>query len=191
MKKITKRYFVVALALGVSAFIAAPAHAGPKKTEDQLIADLDSTNEKIVYNAMADLEKQFPTSTKYHPKLKAMLTDNRVKIRCKAGRVLGALHAEVSDTDLKNICAQIKPANGKDEKMEGLKTLRGLKAQSVVSEITPLLQDSDSFVKRDACRTLAVLGDKSVVSKIEPLVQDPDPKVQKDAQDAIFTLKGK
>jgi HEAT repeat protein len=189
MKSMTKRYFVIALALGVSAFVAAPTFAGPKKTEEQLIADLDSPNEKIVFTAMQDLEKEFPTSTKYHPKLKSMLTDNRVKIRCKAGRVLGALHAEVNETDLKNICAQIKPSNGKDEKMEGLKTLRGLKAQSVISEITPLLQDSDSFVKRDACRTLAALGDKSVVSKIEPLLKDPDAKVQKDAQDAIFALK--
>src|SRR6185503_18084956 len=121
------RCFVMALALGVSVFMVAPAHAAPKKTEDELIADLDAANEKIVYEAMASLERQFPTSTKYHPKLKAMLTDNRQKIRCKAGRVLGALHAEVSETDLKNISTQLKITNSKDEKMDGLKTLRGLK----------------------------------------------------------------
>jgi hypothetical protein len=57
--------------------------------------------------------------------------------------------------------------------------------------MTPLLQDSNANVVRDACRTLAVVGDKSVVPSIEPLLQSPDKKIQKDAQDAIFALKNK
>jgi HEAT repeat protein len=69
--------------------------------------------------------------------------------------------------------------------------LRGLKAQSTIPQITPLLQDSDLNVKRDAIRTLAVLGDKSLVPTIQPLMSFPDLAVQKDAADAIEILKAK
>ena len=185
----TQRCFIVGLALGLVAFTTITAQA-KGKTEEQLMAELDSPKEKVVFDAMAQLEKEYPTSTAYHPKLKAMLTDNRLKVQRKAARVLGALHAPVSDTDLQNICALLA-SDDKDAKMDGLKALRGLKSQSVISKITPLLQDGNANVVRDACRTLAVLGDKSVIPSMEPLLKSPDKKVQKDAQDAIFTLQGK
>jgi HEAT repeat protein len=189
MKRMTKRCFIVGLALGLFVITTMTAQA-KAKTEEQLIAELDSPKEKIVFDAMAQLEKEYPTSTAYHPKLKALLTDNRLKVQRKAARVLGALHAPVSDTDLQNICALLA-VDDKDAKMDGLKALRGLKSQSVISKMTPLLQDGNANVVRDACRTLAVVGDKSVIPSLEPLRQSPDKKVQKDAQDAIFALQSK
>lgn len=190
MNNITKRSFILALAVGILAFAAIPAQAGKEKTEDQLIADLSSSKEKDVFSALQQLEKQYPTSTRAFPEMKKLLTDPRVKIRCKAARVLGALHAEVDATDLKNICAMFK-ANDRSETTEALKALRGLKAESTVPEILPLLQNSNAFIVRDACRTLAVIGNKSAIPAIEPLLKSPDAKIQKDAQDAIFALKAK
>ena len=51
--------------------------------------------------------------------------------------------------------------------MEGLKALRGLKAQSTIPKIVTLLKHADPNVKRDACRTLAVLGDKMQHSTLD------------------------
>jgi HEAT repeat protein len=190
MNNITKRSFILALAVGVFAFATSPALAAKLKTEDELITDLGSSQEKIVFAALQQLEKQYPTSTKAFPEMKKLLTDPRVKIRCKSARVLGALHAEVDATDLKNICAMFK-ASDRDEVTEALKALRGLKAESTVPEILPLLQNSNAFIVRDACRTLAVIGNKSNIPALEPLLSNPDSKIQKDAQDAIFALKAK
>jgi HEAT repeat protein len=69
--------------------------------------------------------------------------------------------------------------------------LRGLKAQSAIPQILPLLDNPDSNVKRDSCRTLAVLGDSSLIPSIKPLLTYPDLDVQKDAADAISILKEK
>jgi HEAT repeat protein len=192
MKNMTKRSFVVALALGILSLTIASSSAAPKKvmTEDDLIAELAGPDEDKVANAMLQLEKQFPTSTKAFPTMKKLLTDPREKVRRKAGRVLGVLHAEVNETDLKNITAMFKAANPQ-EVMDALKSLRGLKAESTVPEILPLLQNSNIAIVRDACRTLSTLGNKSHVAAIEPLLKHPDPKVQKDAQDAIFALNSK
>ncbi len=158
--------------------------------EFQLIAKLDSPTEKVVLDAMAQLEKDYPASTAYLPKLKALLTDNRLMIRRKAARVLGSLHASVGDDDLRNICALLANED-KDARVDGLKSLRGLKSQSVILAITPLLNDTNVNVVRDACRTLAVIGDQSVVPFIEPLLQSPDAKIQKDAQEAINALNNR
>lgn len=189
MSNMTKRSFIVGLALGVFALTTSPLLA-KAKTEDQLIAELAGPNEDKVANALLQLEKQYPTSTKAHPEIKKLLTDPREKVRRKAGRVLGAVHAEVNDTDLKNITAMFKASNPQ-EVMDALKSLRGLKAQSTVPEILPLLQNAHVGIVRDACRTLVVLGNKNHVAAIEPLLKHPDTKVQKDAQDAIFALKAK
>ena len=169
--------------------LALPLLAKPM-TEEQLLANLDSPKDKVVYAALQDLEKQYPTSAPAQAKMKLLLTDRRQNIRQKAARVLGALHAAVSETDLKNIAALLDASDPK-EVMEGLKALRGLKAQSTIPKIVPLLQHADNYVKRDACRTLAVIADKSVIPSIEPLRQNPDGKVQKDANDAIFALQAK
>ena len=176
--------------MGVLTFATSPLQAAKLKTEDELIAELAGPNEDKVADAMLKLEKQFPTSTKAFPEIKKLLRDPREKVRREAGRVLGALHAEVSETDLKNITAMFK-ATDPQEVMDALKSLRGLKAESTLPEIVPLLQNPNVGVVRDACRTLAVLGNKSHIAAIEPLLNHADAKVKKDAQDAIFALKAK
>ena len=186
MKNTCKRLLVGAFIFA----IALPLLAKPEPTEEQLIANLASPTAKVVFAALQDLEKKFPTSAPAQAKIKTLLTDPRQNIREKAARVLGALHAEVSKADLKSIAALLDASDPK-EIMEGLKALRGLKAQSTIPKILPLLQHADNYVKRDACRTLAVIADKSVIPSIEPLRQNPDGKVQKDANDAIFALSAK
>jgi hypothetical protein len=190
MINMTKRSFFIALAGGIFALATVPAHAAKVKTEAELIADLSSPKEAVVADAMLKLERQFPLSTTWHPPVKKMLTDDRAKVRRKAGRVLGAIHAEVSGEDLKNITAMFKAADPQ-EVMDALKSLRGLKAESTLPEIVPLLASTHIGVVRDACRTISDLGDKSNVADIEPLLKHPDTKVQKDAADAIFKLKAK
>ncbi len=192
MNPFTKRNFILALTLGVFSFTTLSGTAAPKKelTEDELITELAGPNEDKVANAMLQLEKRFPTSTKGFPAMKNLLTDSREKVRRKAARVLGILHADVNETDLKNITAMFKATNPQ-ETMDALKSLRGLKAKDTVPEILPLLEKPNLGIVRDAIRTLAVLGDTSTVAAIEPLLKHADKKVQKDAQDAIFALKAK
>ena len=182
--------WVFAGALLLSFFATTASVSAAPQTEDQLIAELASPDGDKVEKALLTLEKQYPTGTKALPEMKRLLTDSREKVRRKAARVLGVLHAEVSDTDLKNISALLKsPTPG--EVMDGLKSLRGLKAESTIPDILPLLQDKTVGVVRDACRTLAVLGNKDLIPKIEPLLKHADAKVKADAQDAIFKLKAK
>ena len=188
MKKLCTRSFIGMLALTL--FTSASLVQAAEKTEDQLIADLDSPKAEVVTSAMLKLEKTYPTSTKALPKIKTLLTDVRQPVRRKAGRVLGALHADVSDADLKAITAMFKSADSR-EVMDALISLRGLKAQQTVPEILPLLKNPTPNVQRDACRTLAVLGTKDTIPSIEPLLNSPTPAVKKDAQDAIFALKNK
>ena len=182
-----RRIAIGLLLLGLMGSVL-PAFAA--KTEDQLIQDLSSPNAGKVTDALLELEKKYPNSPKSVPEIKKLLTDQRVTVRRKAARGLGAVHAEVSDEDLKNIAALLKGTTPA-EQIDGLKALRGLKAQKTVPEILPLLKASDSHVVRDACRTLAVLGNKETVSAIEPLTESSDSGIKKDAQDAIFQLKSK
>jgi HEAT repeat protein len=186
MKSIFKYLLVGAFVLGLSL----PAFGGGDKSEAELVKELDSPQDKIVCDALQGIEKQYPASVEGLAKAKSLLTDSRVKVREKAARMLGALHAEVSADDLKHISALLNSPE-KTEVMEGLKALRGLKAQSEIPKIVALLQNPESNIKRDACRTLAVLADKSVIPSIEPLLQSPDKAVVKDANDAIFALKSK
>lgn len=186
MKRITKTLLIAAAVCAT----ALPLLAKPPQTEEQLIAAMDSPKEKIVYAALQDFEKQYPTSAPGLAKVKTLLTDPRPLVHQKAARVLGALHTDLSSTDLDNITKMLDSAD-KNEVMEGLKALRGLKAQSALPKIVGTLKNPDAFVKRDACRTLAVLGSKNNVADIEPLLTDPDKRVVKDANDAIFALKAK
>ena len=160
-----------------------------EKTEDELLADLASPKARVVINALQDIEKQYPTDVNALAKIKPLLTDNRPTVKRKAARVLGAVNADVSDTDLQNIATLL--SGDKNDMEDGLKALRGLKAQSTIPKIIPLLQNPDNNVKRDACRTLAVLGDSSLIPSIKPLLTFPDLGVQKDAADAISILKEK
>jgi HEAT repeat protein len=190
MKITTKCAAVGALVLAVVTGTL-PVSAG-QKTEDQLIAELASPNAEKVTIALQQLEKAYPTSTKAHPEIKKLLADNRDKVRRKAARVLGALHAEVSSADIQAISLLLQ-SKDPDAVIDGLKALRGLKAQQAIAQITPLLKTPGLHknVLRDACRTLAVLGEKSLIPQIEPLLAHPDDGVKKDAQDAIYALKAK
>jgi len=191
MNRISKRCFVVALALGIIGVTATPAWAQRKgKSEDDLIAALSSPKEKTVINTMQEMEKLYPTSAKCQDAIKPFLTDSRKPVVRKAARVLGVMNAPVSEADLKNIAALLKGTE-KNEIIDGLKSLRGLKAQSTIPEIVPLLQNKDKNIIRDSIRTLAVLGDKSLVPTIEPFMSYPDLAVQKDAADALAILKQK
>jgi HEAT repeat protein len=187
MSHILKRILVGASLL--SLFALARTAVAAEKSEDQLIADLDSPRAQIVNEALLKLEKQYPTSTKAFPKMKKLLTDNRPEVRRKSARVLGVLHADVSSEDLKNIVAMFK--GDAQEQMDALKSLRGLKAQQTVPDILPLLKSTTPNVVRDACRTLAVLGSKDTIPALEPLLNNPNSAIKKDAQDAIFALRNK
>jgi HEAT repeat protein len=189
MNYLSKRSFIGTLAIAVLALSQMISSAAPA-SEASLIADLASPKEGTVVDALAKLEKEYPTSTNSFSTMKKLLTDPRPKVARKAARVLGVLHAPVDQTDIDNICALLKSPDA-DEVTDGLKALRGLNAPSAVPQILPVLKSSTPNLVRDACRTLAVLGDKSVIPSIEPLLKDPNTKVQKDAQDAIFTLKAK
>ncbi len=188
MSKIYERSFIGMLVLSFLA-LALPVLAAPL-SEDELIAQLSSSDEKKVYDALQHLEKQYPTGTKALPAMKKLLADDRIKVKRKAARVLGVIHADLSDAEIASICTLLKSSDP-EVLTDGLKALRGLKAPSAVPEILPVLKNPTPNVVRDACRTLAVLGDKSVIPDIEPLLKDPNPKVQQDAQDAIFALKAK
>jgi len=189
MKTMTKRCFVAVLTLGLLATTAVPAWA-KAKTEDELIAALASPKEKTVIKAMQEMEKLYPTSTKCQDAIKPFLTDSRKPVVRKAARVLGVMNAPVSEADLQHIAALLKGSD-KGEIIDGLKALRGLKAQSTIPDITPLLKNSDKNIIRDSIRTLAVLGDKSLVPTIQPFMDYPDLAVQKDAADALTVLKQK
>jgi len=188
MNQIWKRNLLWTLVLALVA-LASPVSA-KDKSEDELIADLASSTETKVTDALLQLEKHYPTSTKAFPTMKKLLTDPRVKVRRKAARVLGVLHAEVSQEDIKKVCALLKGSDPQ-EVLDGLKSLRGLKAPDAVAEILPLLKSATPNVIRDACRTLAVLGSKDTIPALEPLLKHPQANVQKDAQDAIFALRAK
>jgi len=185
MKSIIKYLLACAFVLSITL----PVLAGDASLSETM-ASLDSPKERTVVGALGDVEKHFPTDASALAKVKGLLADPREKVRRKAARVLGAIHADVSDTDLKNIAALLD-SQTKDEVLDGLKALRGLKAQSVVPKIVTLLKNPDSNIERDSCRTLAVIGDKSIVPSIQPLLQSPDKAVVKDANDAIFALSSK
>jgi HEAT repeat protein len=184
MKKTCKHLFAAVFVFA----IALPLFAG-QKSEDELFADLASPKPGVVVRALQNLEKNYPTDVNAQVKIRALLSDQRSPVKRKAARVLGAINADVSDADLKNIATLL--TGNKDEMEDGLKALRGLKAQSTIPQIIPLLQNPDNNIKRDACRTLAVLGDHSLVPTIQPLLNFPDLAVQKDAADAISILKEK
>jgi len=160
------------------------------RTEDQLIQDLDSSDSGKVKSALGQLQKHYPTSPKSLSGIKKALKDSRSEVRRKAARALGSLHAEVDQTNIKDLCALLK-ASDLNEVEDGLKALRGLKAPEAVPSILPLLRHPSANIVRDACRTLAVLGNKDTIPSIEPLLKNAEPDVIKDAKDAISKLRSK
>ncbi len=173
----------ISLSLSLSALAS-------KRTEEELIAQLASSDENKVTSALQGLEKEYPESATARAKIVSMLKDPREKVQRKAARVLGAIHAPLDKKALADITPLLKSAN-KDAVIDGLKALRGLESKSTIPEILPLLAREDENIKRDACRTLAEIGDASLVPKIEPLLSDPNKKVQEDARDAISRLKAR
>ena len=184
---------VLSMAVALMAFVAAceitSANRAPV-TEQSLIEELESSNEHVVTSAMQKLEKTYPTSTNAFPKMKILLKDERQSVRRKSARVLGALHADVNEENIDDMCALLDSADVA-EIIDGLKGLRGLIAPSAVGRILPLLSHEHPNVVRDACRTLAVLGDEDLIPTIEPLLESPNPAIKADAQDAIFKLRSK
>ena len=187
MKIMTRRLFGAALILAGLSLTAPRAFAAPP-TEAKVVAELSSTKEATLIDGLADTEKYFPKSDACLPLARKCLADSRPKVVRKAAYVLGNIHADVSEEDLANIC-KLFDSKDKTDVIDALKGLRGLKAQSTIPKILPLLQNPDNNVKRDTCRTLKVLGDKSLIPSIEPLLKFPDDKVQQDAADAISVLK--
>lgn len=171
----------------LSLLLASPLLAGGKP-EAEWMAQLASPEEDKVVKALQGLEKEYPDSDAARAKTIEMLKDSREKVRRKAARVLGALHAKVDKKVLAEITPLLESPN-KDTVLDGLKALRGLEAASTVPKIVPLLQSPDDNIKRDACRTLAEIADDKVIPKIEPLLNDPNKKVQEDARLAIARLK--
>jgi HEAT repeat protein len=161
-----------------------------KRTEEEWIALLSSTDEGKVTSALQGLEKEYPESPTARAKIISMLKDPREKVQRKAARVLGAINAKVDAKVLADITPLLRSTN-KDAVVDGLKALRGFDAASTVPQILPLLSSPDENIKRDACRTLAEIADPSVISKIEPLQSDANKKVQEDARTAIAKLKMK
>src|SRR5258708_23504187 len=66
-----------------------------KKTEQEWIAQLSSSDEGKVTSALQGLEKEYPESPTARAKIASMLKDPREKVQRKAARVLGAIHAKV------------------------------------------------------------------------------------------------
>ncbi len=164
--------------------------AAAEQTEEQVVAQLGDKNGDKAAAAMQAIEKKFPTSVEGIKKIKSMLGDERVKVRRKAARVIGALHADVTEAELKAIAGLLK-GQTPEEVIDGLKSLRGVKSKPVIPEITALLNHPTPNVLRDACRTLSEIAGRDVIPAIEPLLNHAHPAVKKDAQDAIFKLKNK
>jgi HEAT repeat protein len=190
MKMIMKRSVLAMMALMAFGAWVNLAGAAEPPSEDKLIADLASPKEGTVTDALGKIEKLYPTTTKALPAMEKLLTDPRKKVVLKDAQVLGIIHANVSEESIKTI-SMLLDSKEKSEVILGLKSLRGLKAQSTIPKIVPLLQNPDNNIKRDSCRTLAVLGDKSLIPSIKPLLQVPELAVQKDASDAISILEKK
>lgn len=190
MKNLPRRNLIVALLLASVAMMTLSLSAATPKSEEELVAELSSPKEKVVTAALQKIEKEYPTGIKAIPAVKKLLTDPRPAVVRKAARVLGEVHADVSAAEVSSISELLKSTD-RNTLIDGLKALRGLKAQSAIPQILPLLKHADKNVMRDSMRTLAVLGDKSLIPAIKPLLEYPDLGVQKDAADAIGILKEK
>lgn len=161
-----------------------------RKSEAELIANLSSPDPLVVRRSLQHLELQDANSTNAIPAIKKLLVDPNSMVRRKAARVLGQMHAPMDDADIKHVCALLT-ASDPNEVIDGLKTLRALKAERTVPEILPLLHHKEPAVQRNTCLTLGVLGDKSIIPAIEPLLQNPDPDVKSGARLAIDMLRAK
>lgn len=175
-----------------SVFLAAAVAAAPgalgAKTSAQLLSELSSPREGVVTSALQELEDLHPEVAATDATVRALTKDPRPAVKCKAARVLGALHADVG-ADVIEAIASLLDANEPKTVLEGLKALRGLRASSTVPKMIPLLKSTDEHIPRDACRTLAVLGDASVIPQLESLLSSTNPKLRYDAYVAINAIR--
>lgn len=176
------------LLLGI---VATELPAAPRQSETELIQMLRSAESHQVIDALDRLPHWYPESTTALPPIRALLQNP--EFRRKAARSLGNYGAELKADELEIIFGFLR-AYDVEEVMDGLKTLRGLKAtagarERIVTQVTALLIEKDDHLLRDACRTLAVHGDKSVVPQLTPLVKHPRADVRKDARAAIQQLE--
>ena len=162
---------------------------GPKE-ESRLVEALHSPKESVVTDALGQLDRKYPDATNFWPQIKPLLRDPRLKVRCKAARVLGSMHADVNHDEIAALSSMLNSTQ-RGERGDALKSLRGLNASEAVPAIIPLLNNPEPKIIREACRTLAVLGDRSTIEFIMPLLQSSDVAVKADAEDAVFQLKSK
>src|SRR5580698_3059076 len=100
MNTITKRVFTGTMILAALGFCVPRVSAAPP-SEDKVVANLSSPKEGTVISALKDLEKNYPTSATGLPIAKKLLADPRHTVAREAAYMLGNVHADVSDDDLK------------------------------------------------------------------------------------------
>lgn len=189
---------LASLAVGSNSLAGSPDRARPNKApvsgnnsgEARVLADMASDDPRKVLNALDALEEKPNLGTNVIAAARKLLPDPRPSVRKKAARVLGVIHAQVDQDDIKAICRMLKSYD-QAEVDDALRSLRGLSAPETIPEITPFLKDAHKLLVRDACRTLAVLGNKDLIPLIEPLLKHADADVRTDAKSAITALQAK
>ena len=177
--------------------------AEPRRTESELIEMLRSTDSQKVITALERLPDWYPDSPNAIREIQSLLKSKSPAppgfppniLKRRAARALGNYHAELSLEEVRIILDLLRSPD-RNEAMDGLKALRGLKEppevrNQIVAQILPLLRDKEVHIVRDACRTLAVQGDKHTIAALEPLLNDRRADVRRDAQHAIVALRAK
>src|SRR5450631_1863976 len=84
-----------------------------------------------------------------------------------------------------------KEDKGTNSKSYVLQLLQSLAEQRAIPSITPLLQDSEPYVRDAAIEVLGQLGAKEAIPSIIPLLQDKDRNVRVRAMEALVQLEAK
>jgi HEAT repeat protein len=122
--------------------------------------------------------------------MKKLLTDPRAPVRKKAAHAVGKLHLDVDESNIKALCAMLKADDPNEVEQslkalrnldapsavpevlpllksdrvsnirEACRTLAVLANKDVILYIEPLLQHSDSAVRKDAKNAIAKLSEK-------------------------------
>ena len=189
MSGLCSRDFARAWCIGLVA-LTLFVRAADSKSETDLIGDLASPQAAVVTNALREIEIHYPAGTNAMPAVKVLLTDSRAIVRRKAGRFLGDLHADVSRTDIRNLCKQLTAVD-LQEQIDGLISLRGLKAPEAEPDVLASLKSPSPSVIHEACATISVIGGREATPYVALLLRHPDSNVQKDARAAMKALREK
>jgi HEAT repeat protein len=84
-----------------------------------------------------------------------------------------------------------KKDKGSNSKSYVLQLLKSLAEQRAIPSITPLLQDSEPYVRDAAIEILGQLGAKEAIPSIIPLLQDTDSSVRNKAIKALVQFRTK